>query len=369
MYSCSDCREYLPRRFRENFQRTSTTGKRQLDYSKIVDLSCGLCGSKNVESQSVSHWFFNLNQGKIDIDRFVQAQIDSTVKKYLSSQRELVDWDITRDNYEGIHIPFGREDQFLYLWFESLAGYFPELLTLDYNEFSFRHFIGKNIIYYHGTALPLIARIGLGINSFDSQISARGFLNLDESSERFRDLTPVKEVESDYLRFYLTKRTPDSVEDYTFTEEEFKDITNRLLCNGVCSSLKRAMVHLERNQPIPRFSSPRLEEDYKTSKSKIADEFANLKVHSALEKVLDYLSKTQLFFEKEKLYQSSDGQTITDVGFILATNLSLLNPFIPRITDSYNPFSNWQSSNPLNLEVFQNLRVDQKINVPFYKKI
>lgn len=373
VYACEDCGENLPKRMRYKSETTSRSGKKRFDYDTTKsEIECGFCSSNRVFGQRVNHWFFDLNKGREITDRFIANQIDMNVRNYLQSQEEFVNWDITRDKYDGIKMPFGKEDQFLYLWYESLLGYFHpaifENALKNHQDICFNHFIGKNIIYYHGTALPIMAIEGLEISNFVSQVSARGFLDFDGSSKMFRELSVPPGINSDYLRFYVAFKTPDSIADYSFSDLEFKNIVNKLLCNGLCSFFKRCRVLLD-NAPLANTLMPsRFGEEYKTSKKEIVANLKALKIRSSLQKSLDYLRWSGTIFETEKLYGKKDQQSISDIAFLLATNLSFFSPFIPKITESYNPFKNWNPEEKFEFENFQNLEI-VKSEIPFWQRI
>ena len=69
-----------------------------------------------------------------------------------------------------------------------------------------------------------------------------------------------------------------------------------------------------------------------------------------------------------KIIRKKDQQSISDIAFLLATNLSLFSPFIPRITEGYNPFKNWNPEEKFEPENFQNLEIVRR-EIPFWERI
>ncbi|WP_196219480.1 class I tRNA ligase family protein [Microcystis aeruginosa] len=350
-YSCNNCMELLPKRFRVTSSEYSKTGKMKVKSvaQEKLEMRCAFCGSQDISSQASQHWVFDLSQGTSLIAQFAEQQRNVPISNYLKAviREGLVEWDFTRENYLGIPIPFGKGNQFVYLWYESLLGYIsllPEGIELE--NVSFRHFLGKNILYYHGIVWPLVLSEGLAVSPQDLQISARGFLNLQDSDP---ELTSIEMAEklygSDYVRFYLAYRTPDLVDDYTFTADDFKKVINNVLCNRLGSFFRRCELILQKNG---------IERVPETNLSNSTFDVALLSVHQAIEQmkirqglleVQNYVKQCGQIIEQLKIYSQPTSMSLGLLARMMAGGLFLLAPYIPNLVETFNIFNglSWRS--------------------------
>lgn len=222
---CSGCGCFLPRRFSEE------NGEQR----------CRFCGGKCIETREMPHYFLKLSGTEAQLRDFAatlrQRDVRNAVLRYASDG--LSDWDITRYNTLGVPVPSDEEQSF-YIWFDSLVGY--RSLCADCGEPPRQtvHFIGKNIVYYHSAVWQLLARRLFGPET-DVQLSARGFLNLQQTDGSLLNLEALTaRCSPDVVRFYLAFKVKDNVRDYAFSEQDLRNVADHYCCRQLGGFFYRA---------------------------------------------------------------------------------------------------------------------------------
>ncbi|WP_367676205.1 methionine--tRNA ligase [Buchnera aphidicola] len=180
----------------------------------------------------------------------LQDSVSNKISEWFKSG--LKQWDISRDApYFGFKIP-NYPGKFFYVWLDATIGYistFKNLCNknknLYFDEFwcknsksKLYHFIGKDIIYFHGLFWPAILE---AINfRKPTKIFVHGYLNinnikLSKSKGYFikaRDFT--KYLDSDCLRYYYATKSSSNINDinidlYDLMYRFNSDIVNKLV--------------------------------------------------------------------------------------------------------------------------------------------
>lgn len=138
--------------------------------------------------RSSKHLFFDLAKLKDVINSWQsQAKMPPNVKNKLKEWLDdLQPWDITRDGpYFGFEIP-DRPGQYFYVWLDAPIGYIGILgdylksdpfLIWDHENTHITHFIGKDIINFHGLFWPAVLHAA-GIRQPDA-LNVHGFVKID----------------------------------------------------------------------------------------------------------------------------------------------------------------------------------------------
>lgn len=237
-YFCKKCKGFLPYKMVE---------------AKEIE-NCPYCGSSDFEKFSSEHWWLRLEDKKEEISSILNSMIlQDDVKKFLYSQlKNVQDWDFTRDNKFGILFPLDKRLS-LYLWFESLIGYYSLILKFEFEDskINFIHFFGKNIIYYHGIVWPIILKHGINSNA-KIALSVRGFWNEKESDNDLLDIrNAIKKYDADYLRFYIAYKVTDDINDFKFKTQDFINVINEILIKRIVNLNYRVYCLLKRIYIIP----------------------------------------------------------------------------------------------------------------------
>ena len=174
----------------------------------------------------------------------LQAPIANKLREWIDAG--LQDWDISRDApYFGFEIP-GYPDKYFYVWLDAPIGYIASHQNLcertgdDFesywrpgNDTELYHFIGKDIINFHGLFWPaMLASAGL---RQPTAIFAHGFLTVDGtkmSKSRGTFImasTYLEHLEAEYLRYYFAAKLSPNVDDMDLNLEDFVQRVNSVL--------------------------------------------------------------------------------------------------------------------------------------------
>ncbi len=238
--------------------------------------NCSVCGStyaptdlKNPRStlsgatpelHTAPHLFVRIDQMQDFLTEWTQSgdHLEPEVANYLKGHflgEPLRDWDISRPApYFGFEIP-DAPGHYWYVWFDAPIGYMASTKEwCDANGESFddwwrsddveiRHFIGKDIIYFHCLFWPAMVKTA-GF-TLPRRVQIHGFLTVDgakmsKSKGTFiKAETYAKHLDPSYLRyFYASKLTP-RIDDFDFGFEEFAAKVNSDLVGKVVNLASR----------------------------------------------------------------------------------------------------------------------------------
>ena len=189
-----------------------------------------------------AHYFFALSKLQREVADWLQrAQVHEGVKAKLREWLDagLRDWDITRDApYFGFEIP-GAPGKYFYVWLDAPIGYFASLLSylegsdsrlMEYigadSKAEMWHFIGKDIINFHGLFWPAMLR-GSGLRE-PTGLCVNGYLTVDGAKMSKSRGTFIKArtyleagLNPEYLRYYFAVKLGPGVDDIDLNLEDF----------------------------------------------------------------------------------------------------------------------------------------------------
>ena len=188
------------------------------------------------------HYFFALSKLQHEVEQWLTgADIHSSVKAKLREWTDagLKDWDISRDApYFGFEIP-GAPGKYFYVWLDAPIGYFASLKALcantgaDFESFiandnscEMWHFIGKDIVNFHGLFWPAMLH-GAGLRK-PTGLSVNGYLTVDGAKMSKSRGTFIKArtyldagLNPEYLRYYFAAKLGSGVDDIDLNLEDF----------------------------------------------------------------------------------------------------------------------------------------------------
>lgn len=207
---------------------------------EMIDPISTLSGTTPIKKQS-EHIFFDLPSCQSDIKEFIkQAELQKPVYNKLGEwlNAELRAWDISRDApYFGFEIP-GYPNKYFYVWLDAPIGYIasctnlnPENINLWQNDSNAKiiHFIGKDIMYFHGIFWPAVLKAA-ELKQPD-RIFSHGFLTINgQKMSKSRGTminasSILQHFEPDQIRFYLASKLSSSVEDIDLN---FQDLVQKI---------------------------------------------------------------------------------------------------------------------------------------------
>jgi methionyl-tRNA synthetase len=199
----------------------------------LIDPVSALSGT-TPELRSANHVFIRLEKLQDFLVEWTQAEgnLQPEVVNYLKGAflgEPLWDWDISRpEPYFGFEIP-GWPGHYWYVWFTAPIGYIASTKEwCEKNGESFddwwhsatteiRHFIGKDIIYFHCLFWP--AMLETAGFELPKRVQIHGMLNVDgekmsKSKGTFvRARTWLDHLDPSYLRYYYASKLSDRMDD------------------------------------------------------------------------------------------------------------------------------------------------------------
>jgi methionyl-tRNA synthetase len=199
------------------------------------------------ELRESEHYFFELPKFEAFLREWLAGEVaHSGVRAKLAEWLDggLRDWDISRDApYFGFPIP-DAPGKFFYVWLDAPIGYLAsfkalcdargmdfEALTRAGTEVRMHHFLGKDIVNFHGLFWPAMLH-GAGMN-VPTALHVNGYLTVNgakmsKSRGTFVMARTYLDVglNPEYLRYYFAAKSSGGVDDLDLNLEDFSQRVN-----------------------------------------------------------------------------------------------------------------------------------------------
>ena len=226
--------------------------------SELIDPWSAVSGARPVEKE-VTQLFFDLPRFENMLRTWtrsgaLQEQVANKLAEWLEAG--LQPWDISREApYFGFEIP-GYPGKFFYVWLDAPIGYMASfkhyadqhgLSFEDYwgrdSQVELYHFIGKDIINFHGLFWPAMLD-GAGFRK-PTAIYSHGFVTVNGAKMsksrgtfiRARDY--LDHLDPEYLRYYFAAKLTSRVDDFDLNLEDFVQRVNSDLVGKVVQIASR----------------------------------------------------------------------------------------------------------------------------------
>ena len=196
------------------------------------------------ELRESEHFFFELGQ----FDGFLRdwlsrdvavSGVKAKLQEWLDAEGGLRPWDISRDApYFGFEIP-GQPGKYFYVWLDAPIGYLSSFKALcekkgyDFDAFTkagsdaeMHHFIGKDIVNFHGLFWPAVLK-GSGLRT-PTRLHVNGYLTVDNakmSKSRGTFVMAKTYIDSglapEALRYYYAAKSSGGVDDLDLNLVDF----------------------------------------------------------------------------------------------------------------------------------------------------
>ncbi|MBI4903374.1 MAG: class I tRNA ligase family protein [Acidobacteria bacterium] len=343
---CDGCGAFPAPRLTESFDfaRLGLEG----DGHAGAEPRCPYCRAHQFSDVLSTHYFLVLepyrNKLLAECERVVRVEAARPlIRSWLAEP--LADWNISRDNSIGISLEPQLPGKSLYLWFESLIGYWSMARLAAANPKKFVHFFGQNILYYHAVVWPVLYGLCYGGGASDILAAVRGLVDKQRSDPELLDIDQaVRSYPPDYLRFYLVWSGTDGLTDVRLTRATLVDVVNGILCDSAGNLLRRLAVLLQKRARagVQLSSEDELVQTfYKVLIPALLQAMDEALVGKCLRLILDYVSQLNRMMAAERLYEAESAAVNGRIAFMLATVLTLLSPFVPRLVEEYNIFVGW----------------------------
>ena len=227
-----------------------------------------LSGAEPVLKES-EHYFFRLRDFADLLAGWTRAgHLQTEVANKIAEWFEagLADWDISRDApYFGFRVP-GSENQYFYVWLDAPIGYLASLwdwlnrregrtVTLDevrafWSEREVRHFIGKDILYFHALFWPAMLH-GAGYAK-PAAVNAHGFLTVDGQKMSKSRGTFIQarswldHLPPEPLRYYFAAKLGAGIDDIDLNLDDFVARVNSDLVGKLVNIAARTAGFIEK---------------------------------------------------------------------------------------------------------------------------
>ncbi len=204
--------------------------------------------------KETKHLFLNTSSFENILREWISVcYLHDEVKKQLLCflENRLINWNISRDSpYFGFKIPKKFiKNKYFYVWYDALLGYisvfkyycnknnlffFDDFWNVN-NNYDLYHFIGKDILYFHGLLWPIM----LDIMDFKKPtgliVHGHVLINGKKMSKSLNNFISVEKwldiLDSDSLRYYFATKLSLKSEDINLSLEDFVNIINSDIVN------------------------------------------------------------------------------------------------------------------------------------------
>jgi methionyl-tRNA synthetase len=297
----------------------------------LIDPVSALSGAKPVQKES-EHYFLDLAQSSELLTDWInsgrlQSQVANKLREWLDAG--LQSWDISRDApYFGFEIP-DAPGKYFYVWLDAPIGYiasfdnFSKQNNLDFESFWFDgkatelyHFIGKDIINFHGLFWPAMLNAA-GLRA-PSAIYAHGFLTVNgtkmsKSRGTFINASNyLSHLAPEYLRYYFAAKLGPSVDDIDLNLEDFVQRVNSDVVGKIVNIASRCAGFLKKrfdNTLAAEQEAPELLSDLLDARRSIAAHFEGRDYNRAIREVIALADKVNQFIDEKQPWVLAKDET------------------------------------------------------------
>ncbi len=340
---------------------------------QLIDAKSVISGTQPILKES-EHFFFRLSACETLLkDWLEQGALQHEVSKKLVEWFEggLKDWDISRDApYFGIEIP-GAPGKYFYVWLDAPIGYMAALkYWADQHDEDFHavwskgssteiiHFIGKDILYFHGLFWPAI--LHHADFKWPDAIYAHGFLTINGkkmSKSRGTFITARQYLESldpDYLRYYFAAKLGPNISDIDLNWSDFVSRVNAELIGKLVNIGSRCacFIHRHFNGVLSdRLSDEAFYQQVISQEGQLRSLYEARDYNQCLRLVVSMADQINQYLDQTKPWiMAKDPNQLADVGPICTLGVSLfysLMGFIsPVIPGSFERVKTFMRLNP-----------------------
>lgn len=302
--TCPKCK--TPDQYGDNCEACGAT----YSPTDLIDSVSALSGSKPIEKES-EHFFFDLPQFSEFLDGWLksgslQPEIANKLREWLDAGLQA--WDISRDApYFGFEIP-NQPNKYFYVWLDAPIGYmasfknycdrtdinFDDFWSLDKaNETELYHFIGKDIVNFHGLFWPAMLE-SAGYRK-PNGVYAHGFVTVNgtkmsKSRGTFINArTWLNHLGPEPLRYYYAAKLGNGVDDIDLNLEDFIARVNSDLVNKVVNIASRCagfVARLGDNRLSADIAEPELWQKAIEANEQICNYYENREYGKAIREIM-----------------------------------------------------------------------------------
>jgi methionyl-tRNA synthetase len=336
----------------------------------LIDPVSAISGATPVDKDSV-HYFFKLPEFTEMLKSWIdsgtlQPQIANKLREWTDAG--LQEWDISRDApYFGFEIP-GAPGKFFYVWLDAPIGYMASFQDycgrsgLNFDDYwlagattELYHFIGKDIINFHGLFWPAMLH-SAGLRT-PTAIYVHGFLTVNgtkmsKSRGTFINAsTYLEHLDAEYLRYYFAAKLSAAVDDIDLSMDDFIQRVNSDVVGKVVNIASRCAGFLRKgfdNQLTASTAEPELLQDFFDAGEGIAELYEQREFNKAIREIIGLADRANQYIDEKKpwVLAKEDGQewqvhAVCSVGInLFRVLLTYLKPVLPTMAENAEAFLN-----------------------------
>lgn len=338
----------------------------------LIDPFSTISGAEPITKESV-HYFFKLPEFNDFLTQWLsndnlQPAVANKLREWLDAG--LQEWDISRDApYFGFEIP-NAPGKFFYVWLDAPIGYMASFKNycqskpLNFDNFwdqqqavetgtELFHFIGKDIINFHGLFWP--AMLNASQLRLPTAIHAHGFLMVNgEKMSKSRGTfimarSYLTHFKPEYLRYYFASKLSSGIDDIDLNLEDFVQKANSDLVGKLVNIASRCAGFINKrfdNQLAQQLPNTELQNALLAESSTIADayeqrDFAKTMriVMSLADRINQYIDEQQPWVVAKQEDQDAKLQGICSQAISgFAILIIYLKPVLPELAENAEKF-------------------------------
>ncbi len=336
----------------------------------LIDPVSAISGAKPVDKESV-HFFFRLPEFTDMLNSWLesgtlQVQVANKLKEWTDAG--LQEWDISRDApYFGFEIP-GQPGKYFYVWLDAPIGYIASFQNYcertghpfepfwhDAQSTELYHFIGKDIINFHGLFWPAMLH-SAGLRT-PTAIFAHGFLTVNGTKMSKSRGTYIKagtylqHLDAEYIRYYFAAKLGASVDDIDLNLEDFVQRVNSDVVGKVVNIASRCAGFLHKrfdNRLTAACAEPALVSAFIDAGESIAELYEQREYNKAIREIIALADRANQYIDERKPWvlakepgREAEVHAVCSVGVnLFRVLMTYLKPVLPAMAEKSETFLN-----------------------------
>jgi methionyl-tRNA synthetase len=338
--------------------------------SDLINPVSAISGATPVDRES-THFFFKLPEYQAMLKTWLdsgtlQPQVANKLREWTDAG--LQEWDISRDApYFGFEIP-GEPGKYFYVWLDAPIGYIASFENYcqrtghAFEEYwqpgtdtELYHFIGKDIINFHGLFWPAMLDCA-GLRT-PTAIYAHGFLTVNgtkmsKSRGTFINAsTYLEHLDAEYLRYYFAAKLSDSVDDIDLNLEDFVQRVNSDVVGKVVNIASRCAGFLRKgfdNRLADDCAEQELVAAFIGAGDEIAALYEQREFNKAIREIISLADRANQYIDGKKPWilakeegSESEVHAVCSVGInLFRVLMTYLKPVLPAMAAKSEAFLN-----------------------------
>ncbi len=353
--SCPRCK--APDQYGDNCEACGAT----YTPAELINPISAISGATPIQKESI-HFFFKLPEFESMLRKWLdsdtlQPQVANKLREWTDGG--LQEWDISRDApYFGFEIP-DEPGKYFYVWLDAPIGYIAsfqnycertghpfEPYWLPGGDTELYHFIGKDIINFHGLFWPAMLH-SAGLRT-PTAIFVHGFLTVNgtkmsKSRGTFINAsTYLEHLDAEYLRYYFAAKLSAAVDDIDLNLDDFVQRVNSDVVGKIVNIASRCAGFLAKgfdNTLARTCAEPELLAQFIARGETIASLYEEREFNKAMREIVALADRANQYIDEKKPWQlarqeggATEVHAVCSVGVnLFRVLMTYLKPVLPAM--------------------------------------